>query len=630
MADYPRRPAARLGTALAIVAAVAASPIHQSVAAAPRAPANLVGEWADDAGERFLYWAQRAGLHKGLIDALQGSLLRDGFIVNLPWRDMTGDHRDDVLALEFDFGPGGLGLTDTTTRFEALDGRSGKTLWRREFESNFVLPVEIALGPKARNGVLALLHDFETDTITFLAIDRTGRDFYEQSFTAKNQLGAGVVTGREGVLSFDLQDSLRGRATEVLIGIADVRQSYVTDPALPSVVGRTRTVLIDGKTGELVAHPDEEIGVGRVPTPLAAPDLDGDGLDDHVVTYVLPDVERDEEAGLPVVPDHEAEYVRGRRGTDGAKLWTSDPLELGEGWDGPAIKADLGLGDQTRDGRDEILLSYDGLGALRPDMQFVYPRPELRGAWSLSGKDGSLLWHRPVTAAVVVENLDRDKRPDVVLVEDVSRAKRSGTKLTGASGLDSRPVYSRFFPVRRDDDQRVESHLWGAGDLQPDRVRDLVLLQWLRRDFEGGGGEWWLAKESLISGRTGVRLGTTWDLSPLVASVDGRGDDLFHWGSVPPSGFAVVDGHTRAVRLRVSLDIPLTLPTDSDFLMPFPARIDRDRCVDFVGTLQNSRSTFAVAIDGGSGRLLWAKRQQGLDVGGPVTQPRRLDRNRAC
>lgn len=624
MADYSGRPAARLFTALAVVAALLTPSLHPPATAAPGA----VRQWAAEGDERFLHWAQRAAPRE-LVDALQAGLPGDRFIVNIPWGDMTGDRRDDVLALEFDFGPGGLGLTGVKTRFETLDGRTGKSLWERKFD-NVTLPVEVRLGAKARTGVLAVSRDSESDTTTFLAIDHRGRTFYEQSFQATSRVDAGVTMGREDVVSFDVQDSLRGRATEVLLAIADVRRTAEVDPALPSIVGRTRTASIDGRTGEVVAHPDVEVGLGRVPTPLVAPDLDGDGLEDHVVTYVLPDVEPDEETGLPIVPDPQAEYVRGRRGTDGARLWTSDPLELGDGWDGPALQVDVDLGDQTRDGHDEVLLSYDRYPSFRPDMQFVFPAPHLEGVWSLSGEDGDLLWHRAAGAAVVVASIDRDKRRDVVLVEDVSGDKRSGTRVVGASGLDARRVYTRFLPIRRDDDQEVESLVGTAGDLQADGVVDLVLRQTLERQVGDGRLEGEIREPMLLSGATGARFPGSRHVSPVGASVDGRGDDLYRWITAAPSGMDIVDGRTRELRLSVAFDIPLTLPTGYDYLTPVPARLDGDRCVDFIGTLSNSRSTYAIAIDGGTGRLLWARRQQGLDLGGGVTQTRRVDVGPGC
>lgn len=628
MADYSGRPVARVSTALAVVVALAAPSLPPAATASSEEVPTAVERWAAEGDARFFHAAQRT-TPRELLDALQLRLPDDRVIVNLAWGDMTGDRRDDVLALELDFGPGGLALTEMSTRFEALDGRTGRSLWRREFD-RFTLPVPVRLGRKARTGVLAPSRDNEDDTTTFLAIDHRGRTFYEQSFQAASRADAGVVTGREDVISFDVQNSLRGGATEVLIAIADVRQTGEVDPALPALVGRTRTATIDGRTGRVVTHPDVEVGVGRVPTPLVAPDLDGDGLDDHVITYVLPDAERDEETGLPIVPDPRAEYVRGRRGTDGAKLWTSDPLDFGDDWDGPALQAEVGLGDQTRDGHDEIVLSYDRFPSFRPDMQFGFPSPHLQGVWSLSGKDGDLLWHRSMTSVVVVEDIDRDKRRDVVLVEDVSGKKRSGSRVVGASGLDARPVYGRFFPVPRDEDQQVESYVWEAGDLQPDGVRDVVLWQVLERHLDNGGGEWEIRDPMLLSGATGARFAGSRHVSPLRASLDGRGDDLYRWDTSSLAGIDVVDGRTRALRLSIDFDIPLTLPADDDYLIPMVARLDGDRCADFVGTLANSRSTFAVAIDGGTGRLLWAKRQRGLELGGPIQQTRRVDRNRAC
>src|SRR5688572_21245388 len=155
MADYPRRPAARLAAAVAIAVCLSAAPVLPTVAAA-ESPSTVVDRWAADADDRFLYWAQRAGAPKELIDALQLSVPGDRFIINLPWDDMTGDRGADVLAAEFDFGPGGIGLTGVTTWFEALDGRNGRSLWRREIEGSFVFPIEISLGRAGRTGVLVV------------------------------------------------------------------------------------------------------------------------------------------------------------------------------------------------------------------------------------------------------------------------------------------------------------------------------------------------------------------------------------------------------------------------------------------------------------------------------------------
>ena len=626
MADNPMRPAARLCAALVVFVALVAAPLPTG-AAAPTGPRDSLAEWIDGAPERFLYWAQRAAAPE-IAEGLQQLDPGGRFILNLPWGDMTGDRADDVIAVDIDSGPGGLGLTGFSTTLRALDGRDGSSLWSREFDAQLVFPIEIRLGKKARPGALVVTYDYEDDATTFLALDHRGRRAYRHVFASTTQVDAGYVTGREEVISFALQDSLRGRASDVLIGVANVRRTPQVHPDVPSIVGVTTTQVIDGRTGKLVEHSEPELGVGRVPVPLRAPDLDGDGLDDHVMTYVLPATGSDEESELPTLPSLDGgELLRGRRGTDGTRLWTSPPLELDEKWDAPPLLTDVTLGDQTRDGHAEVLVSYDRHPYISPAFHFVYPSADQKGVWSLSGRNGNVLWHRAVSSARGVEDLDRDRRRDVLLVDDVSDGKRPGTRVVGASGLDARRVYSRFFPVRKRDDQTVESNLYVAGDLQPDRVTDFVLSQMLRREFENGMELAWVG-EHLFSGRTGAGLGGVRNYSPVGASVDGRGDDLYRWAS--EGGAEIVDGRTRAPRLTVELDIPLTLPTDMDFLFPLAARLDRDRCADFVGTLMNSRSTFAVGIDGGSGRLLWAKRQQGIDLGGPVTQTRRVDRNRAC
>lgn len=620
MADNPTRPA-RLCAALLVLAALVAAPGSSNAAPEPRT--DDLAEWVDEAPDRFFYWAQRAAPPE-LTEAFQGLAQGDRFILNFPWGDMTGDGGDDVLVLDIDSGPGGLGLTGFSTTFRALDGRTGEPLWSRAFESDVVFPIEVTLGKKARTGVLVLTYDYDEDATTFLALDHRGRRAYRHTFVASTQMDDGFVTGREEVISFALQSSLSGRATDVLIGIADVRQIPPVHPEVPSIAGVTRTLVIDGRTGKRVEHSEPELGVGRVPVPVRAPDLDGDGLQDHLMTYVLPETGSDEESGLPTLPSLEGEFVRARRGTDGTRLWTSPSLELDEGWDSPPLVTQVTLGDQTRDGHDEALLGYDSEPFITPAFDLAYPG-DRKGVWSLSGRDGKVLWHRGVGYAAVLEDLDGDRRRDVLLVDDVNSG-RAGTRVTGASGLDARREWSRFFRVRKADDQTLESHLGRAGDLQPDGVSDFVLVQTLRREFENGV-EWAWVAEHLFSGASGKGLGEIRTVWPLGASVDGHGDDLFRWAD---DGFEILDGATRKQRIAVALEVPLTLPTEGSALLAFPARLDRDRCADFVGTLLSSTSTFAVGIDGGSGRLLWAKRQQGIDVGGPVTQTRRVDRNRAC
>ncbi|HEX2296363.1 MAG TPA: hypothetical protein VHN37_13780 [Actinomycetota bacterium] len=626
MADNPTRPAARLGAALAVLVALVAVPFRPTVAATPAVP-DALAQWADEGDERFLYWAQRNS--DAAAQMLQQLDPGGRFILNFPWGDMTGDRLADVLVVEIDTGPGGLGLAGFSTTLRGLDGRTGDSMWSREFDAQVVFPDEVRLGKKARAGVLVVSRDFERDVTTFLALDGRGRRAYRHDFAASTNVDGGQVTGRQDVVAYHVQNSHRGAATDVLVGIADVRRTPQVHPAVPSIVGLTRTNVVDGRTGELVAHPDPEIGVGRVPMPLPAGDLDGDGLDDHVMTYVVPDLESDEESGLPQLPALDGELVRGRRGVDGARLWTSTPMELDDGWESPPLQTHTTLGDQTRDGHDEVLLSYDRSPYISLSYDLVYPPSDQKGVWSLSGRNGDVLWHRPATAAQVVGDLDRDRKRDVLLVDDVNGGRRSGTRITGASGLDARRVYSRFLPIRRDDDSTVESDVWRVGDLQPDGVTELFVDQSRRRELDGGM-EWAWEARTLVSGKTGARLPRALDFSPVMASADGRGDDLFRVSMRSEGSKVVVDGRTRKLLLDVAFDIPLTLPTDYDYLWAMPARLDRDRCVDFVGTLMNSRSTFALAFDGGSGRLLWAKRQQGIDVGGPIRQTRRIDSNTAC
>ncbi|HEV2756887.1 MAG TPA: hypothetical protein VG318_14060 [Actinomycetota bacterium] len=598
---------------------------HTDVSPVPPAPR----EWTADEA-RLLYWAERAGLSEDVADRLQGLVAGpDEFVVNLPWGDLTGDGLADVLALGYEDGPGGLGGAEGRTHVTALSGLSGRTLWSRSFDEGFAFPIDLTLGRRGRSGVLMVSFRYPAPTVAFIGIDSRGRDVYRHEFAPTNSADAGVVSGREEVVSFDLLDALPGRATELLIGVADVRQVPQAHESLPDLVARTRSLLVDGRNGNLDVHQYTEVGVGRVPIPLAAPDLDGDGFDDQVVTYVVPDLEYDEETGLPIVPDATMEHVRGRRGSDGVKLWTSPPLDIASEWESPNLVVTR-LGDYKRDGSEELLLSLDPYGYRSSSIRWTGGPPDPHGLWLLSGKDGNLHWYARGHSPTLLGDLDVDGRGDLVTAVDVSGRRKSGTWLVARSGLDGASLYRRFFRLNAKGVEVVESFLGGVGDLHPDGAQEVILQQALRREFDGGM-EWALFHPRLVSGRTGTKIPRSGHVYPIHASIDGRGDDLetFPGGdSLAEAHF--VDGSTRRLRLSVGFDIPLTLPTDMDYLLAIAAPLNRDACADFVGTLSNETSTFAVMIDGGSGRVLWSRRQLGLELGGPIVQTLRVDRNRAC
>lgn len=616
-------------TALPAPAAVAETPTR--AVAAPDRPKSAVAAWAAEGADRFMRWAARAGAPKELFDGLQKlDPVEDHFITNLAWPDLTGDGFDDVLAVDFNFGAAGLGLEGTSTTLTAFGGRTGKILWAEEFEREMSFPVAVRLGAKARTGVLIVTLDWANDTTRFVALDHRGRRAYRHEFTASSTFDRGQLTGREDVVSFGVLNALPGRASDVLIGIASVREVPPVHPGAPTIAGYTKTVVIDGKSGGLVSHADPELGVGRVPVPLAGPDLDADGLEDQVVTYVLPDLPADEETGLPGLPSASGQYVRGRRGSDGAKLWTSEALDLADDWESPPLLVQTDLGRVTRDRSHEVVLHYDPFGFVGTSFRWFSPHPDPKGTWVIDGKNGTVLWWRDVTSPLVSRDVDGDGRRDVVATVDVNTRKRSGTRLLALSSLDGKDVYARFFPQRRGKDERVESFLWRAGDLQPDGVGDYLLQQSLRRDSPNST-RWRMMPPRFVSGRTGAQLGRrSWHTFPMWASLDGRGDDLFAYAHGPPNVARIADGRTRELLLVTALDIPMTLPTDHDLLSVDAGHLDGDGCADLVGTLVSSKDTFVVALDGGSGKLTWSKRQLGLDVGGPIVQTRRHDANSAC
>lgn len=585
---------------------------------------------------RQLAMASDAGAPDWLTSALgdpKVKLFHDTF--SGPWPDLSGDRVDDVMSVDYAVQTSADHVViNESMELAVFNGKNGRKLWSKTYKlgQGWGTPLSARVGSTGRNGVVVLLA--EEEKLSFVGLDSSGSQVYSQEFEMARRFPDPVAPYTD-VASYGLLDALPGPATDVMVGVADVSE-FPTPPGVPGVAAVMTTKVIDGSSGELVTHLEPEIGLGRVPKPMPAPDLDADGLDDVVIAYVLPDVSLDPETGLPEVPNVESEYLRARRGQDGSKIWTSDPLELGEPtesyFDQPYLKIEDALGDVTSDERPDVLLERYPT----PFGEFVLSSPDKPARFLfVSGANGSYIWDKEADDSALVGDLDSDGDRELLFANEYKAKKIRGTRLMAYEGT-GHVLYERRIPAEADpwgdrEWEGVSSDLSLTGDVDVDGTGDVFLYQtlWVSDKNSTMG---MTLRPLIVSSLEGRTLGPRLEQDrPLRSSVDGRGTDLMRFPyRGPPSAVRVMDGLTRRMVIRTDLDIPMTLPTEDDWLSSLIAfHADRDPCADLVALVQNDKNSFLAVIDGASGRIKWSHRLVGPDLG-DLEQSPPVDANRRC
>lgn len=542
-------------------------------------------------------------------------------VYDQPWPDLTGDGLDDVVGLDtlltrLESEPGGPPAgTRSRVKLTAYDGLTGRKLWRiSESVANTLtaegdvafLPAKV--GPGGRNGVIVKLYKSPGPGHVFKGITHRGKKAWTYRF------GSGARLASVGLF-----DSLPGAATDVLIGIQEGPDVGIREPVNRTSPAILSAAIINGKNGKVRTHDAVDLGWRWLSYPQVGPDLDGDKLEDYIVVNVLP-------GGLPAVTDSTSYYFRGRKGSNGDELWTSDPLQVKI--DLPQFFFDARLGDVTGDRLNDLLVY-----PWRHDLDEGEQTVDDHQIFAVDGARGSLLWSAhgqlfdiDFKGTSNPGDLNSDGRSDVFTMSPTNTGKRPAATVLAYSGADGKRLYRRTFRLRRArrGGQTVVAQVQGA-DIDGDGSPEVkAWLGWWRPDRPtGGGGRWFF-----LSARTGKMLRPS--LRPqtgfLSRSLDGRGDDLF----IMRRGRSVdfFDGDTRRRLLSLTFDAPAS--GRKYHLSLEPARLNRDRCTDLLATLTDfGDNSFVMAIDGGSGKIMWARTQKS-SVKGSARLTRRVDRNRSC
>lgn len=519
-----------------------------------------------------------------------------------PAGDLTGDGLADTLTNEttYENQVEGVASFFPTDSISARRGIDGSSLWQRESRADLLLPAP--LGQDAEPGVLvvdgaytgsagwgggsvASIVSFgesaQLRELTLTALDGEGGLLWERPLDTGAFAGLAVATQQSG------QQQMEAAAQyPTFTGLLQATPSPALD-ALVTILSRQevgdeiRNVLnvwvVDGANGDvstLFAVGTDGSRMRATPTG----DLDGDGLDDLVVAF-HPE------------PAHLGAYSA----RDGEAIWTSEGNVV------PFTAFVEDLGDVTADGIDD--LAVRGYGDIYDETP---PRVTV-----LDGADGSVLFAQ---TAFTVSAVGPVAGGAIGLLTQTYDATGSAVvyRLFDASGT---VLSQRSVPVPGDDEDTYVSFMPEAGDLDGDGALDAGHVV-VRVDGQGGtAGE----ERTVLSGRT---LETLFDGDagiPLLASLDGDGDDLIVIERTSPSILSVraqdgSGGATRWVR---------TLPVDPAYtemgrISVSPAEVDGDQVPDVILNMElwrgvettggGSSSEYvrpAWVLGGADGTVLW-------------------------
>jgi len=517
----------------------------------------------------------------------------------IPAGDLTEDGLADTLTNEetFETQIEGVASFFPTPMFTARRGIEGAVLWQQERRADLLLPAR--LGQEAVPGVLVVDGAYTGSagggggSIGFVGAFGEGAQLRELTLTALEGDGdvlwerpldtgafAGLAVANEPVGQHQV---VAAANYPLFAGLFQATPSPAVDALVTilsrqEVGGEIRSVLtmwvVDGATGDVAtsfAHATE--GSRTAAAPVG--DLDGDGLDDLIL------------ARHPASAN-----LMAFSGRDGEPIWTS-----GDGIV-PFTAFVEDLGDVTGDGIDE--LAVRGYGDIYDETP---PRVTV-----LDGADGTVLFGETASTISAVGPVGGGTIG--LLTQSYEGAATSvAYRLFDPSGA---ILAQRSVAVPEDDETTYVQLISNAGDLDGDGVVDAGHA--LVDTSEGS------EQRTMVSGRT---LATLFDGDagiPLLATLDGAGDDLILVERSSPSSIRVVaqDGAGGATHWVSTLTVDGSYP-GMGRISAVPAEVDGDQVQDVILNVETSRpveltgggsSTEYVrqawVLGGADGSVLWS------------------------
>jgi len=506
--------------------------------------------------------------------AQQGPRTYRMFPYLIPAGDLTGNGLADTLTNETTYeeqveGVASFFPTDSTSARRGIDGSA---LWEREIRADLLLPAP--LGQEAEPGVLVVdgaytgsagggggsiefIGSFgegaQLRNLTLTALDGDGGVLWERLFDAGAFGGVvfanpqdgrrQVVAARQYPLFVELIQATPSPAMDALVTILD--RTEVDD----QIETTLNLVVVDGANGNLASQ-SLLVNTGTRPRPLAAGDLDGDGLADLLVA-------RYPDAGSLTA-------FSGAEGL-GKTLWTNDDITV------PFEVFAENLGDVTGDGIEDVAIrGYGDVYDTDP------PRVSV-----LDGGSGAVLFEEEADTISAVGPVGGGK---IGLLTQSYDAAGSAVvyRVFDASGA---ILSERTVSVPEDDEDTYLSFTPVAGDLDEDGALDAGHV-FVRTDGQGGTTT---EDRTVLSGRT-LEILLDGDAGiPFLASLDGAGDDLVRVERSSQDAFRIVGQAGSGDELWAQ-----TLAADPVFprmgrISVSPADVDGDQVPDVILNIEASR-----------------------------------------
>jgi hypothetical protein len=461
--------------------------------------------------------------------------------------DWSGDGIRDVLTVS---------QSETGTLVTARAGGDGAPLWSWSTRSQDAFGVPAMVG-NGEDGVVVLAYSGlglfvgQVPTLQIVALGRDGGFRWQRTFSGAWTSSGSATVGVGLPLAGGIGRLTPSAATDVVVG----RETFVES----TESGRVRTAVdvIDGVRGTTATAYRTGFEADEL-SPVVAPDLTGDGLDD---VYLL---------GAKTVA-----LVSG-----GTLMWRNDDVGAGRA-------APVALGDVTGDGIGDAASSTP-------------PASSRADLWTtvLDGASGRATGFMRGGFAVPAGDVDRDGLMDVGTIGIERRGISTSVvyRAYAARGFGWAPLFRLVYSVH---DGRGPSYadVWDAGDVQADGTPDRAHAI---RSYGRDGGVL-AADEGVVSGRTGLRLwsGRAGTRAPGGIRAGSAGDDLL---AALPRSLQAQDGAT-GLTLWTS-DMSRTRLSWAEVL----ADVDGDghrEVAAYVAQGKPSLRVDAVVLSGLDGRTMW-------------------------
>jgi hypothetical protein len=573
------------------------------------------------------------GVPQSVLAQLAEADTTETFTGTITFSEVAGDLDDDgntdafITTVDYTFTVewGGTAVfpsieEEADSRVSAVSGRSGEVLWRKRWK-DFVVPVAARVGKHDRAGALAfsglmsMAGPFEDRRLLIDALaGRSGKRLWRSKHRSVTVSEYPAWAGHDVPVAVSLFDGVKGRSTDVLLGVAEVASVGV------AFTSATQAIVVDGRSGKEERHPSVDAGINWIADPMPASDLDRDGLEDYVVALA-----DSPHLGGGQEPPNLNGVVHARSSSDGGTIWTETGFDLN--WLAWAFP----LPDVVGGARSDI-----GLATIKPDKNSqiiggVY-FGEIDWVTYLVDGDGMRRWKRWGSWPYSPGDLDGDHRPDVVTMDYIHNFRKGmvGIKTRAYRG-DGKTQWRRSIASSYDKgacqlgcSTGLGSGAWMVGDVDGDRTEET----YVRHEVEQAPGEDPTFTD-VIDGRSGKRFRAGGEeLHAPAVSFGGSGTDLLE--VVIEGGSATIRGRDgRSFRMLWETEIALNgLRSGRRSVSVTGGRFDADRCGDVLVSINVDRDAVTAALSGGSGELLWqqaAKRDIRLsEVGTPK------DHNTAC